>query len=173
MTRDPHDPVVRHFVDALVALPAREWDAIDARYTARARAMVAEGRLERNPRLENFMARTLNILQPSDAAMERIALAMMGMNRRLMERIIGGPAWRRQGTGPFRLLHEVLERPYVDKVLRMHVLLVVSLMQQRAQEPFAARLPDLYAPFEPSIPWASLVPPLLPATAATPDSRSS
>lgn len=173
MNPDPRDPVVRRFIDALVALPAREWDAIDARFSAETRTAVASGRLERNPRLENFIARTMNILQPSEATMKRVAYAIMGANRRILEAIVSGPAWRRQGTGPFRLLHEVLERPYVDAVLRMQVLLVVSLMQERAYEPFAVRLPDLYAPFEPSIPWASLLPPLLPGTATTPDSRPS
>lgn len=173
---DLKDPVVLRFIERLVALSATEWDGIRERSYALASLRVKRIPPPRNPALENFIARTFNILQPTDEALERIAFAMQGWSQRMFQGMLA-PRWRRHGTGPIRRLHETLELPYVDRIVRLDVLLLLLTMEHRAREAkragvrtWADMLREQYAPFEPVIPWASLVPTMLPGPTARTDS---
>jgi hypothetical protein len=173
---DLKDPVVLRFIERLVVLPAAEWDAIEARMRALSKARYEKSPPPRNPRLENFIARTFNILKPTDEMLERIGHAVMGMGEKSLRGMLA-PRWRTHGTGPIRRLTETLALPYVDRTVRLHVLLTLLNMEHRGRTPKlknhpspAENLRELYAAFEPVIPWASLVPPLLPGATAPPES---
>lgn len=173
---DLKDPVVLRFIERLAVLPAAEWDAIAARMQALAKARYENSPPPRNPRLENFIARTFNILKPTDEMLEGIAHGVMGMSEKSLRGMLA-PRWRTHGTGPIRRLTETLALPYVDRTVRLHVLLTLLNMEHRGRESKlqghpspAESLRHLYAAFEPVIPWATLVPTMLPGATAPPRS---
>lgn len=166
---DLHDPMVRRFVDALVAWAPKDWDAFDARLRA---DLEERARHEPTARFQDgvasFVARTLTLLDPSPGTRFAVTRGLQAMLDRLQRRMLG-PAWRRQGTGPTRLLLEALDRPWVAPTSRAWAMMVVGILSDRRH--FASDFVDkAYRPFEPAIPWASLHPPMLPGAAAGPHS---
>ena len=162
MVIDLNDPVITRFIGALITLTPSAWDAIDRRITSTAAAGPPIPPPPGVERTAKILAPIFDLFDPSPETLRSIMRRGSEVSSKLAVMALG-PAWRRQGTGPVRRLTEVLERGYITTQLRVAVLLVILAMRVRAQEGNAEVLREIYAPFEPAIPWASLVPPLLPA----------
>ena len=125
------DPLVRGYIERVCALTPAEWDRLATAGGASASAEALR-LVRRHP--------VLGALQSFQWLSMRRAMA---------------PLWRWWGTGPFRRLGEVLERPYVTPLARMWVYTGLMALRYRAlREPDL--LIQLYEHVEPVIPWASL-----------------
>lgn len=165
MAIDLTDPVTLRFVERLIALPPAEWDAIGARLRVLSRHHADEPLPPALERTIGALLRVLFFLRPSREALELFGRMLDG-NIHRMELAALAPAWRRQGTGPIRHLVEVLERPWVTRFVRSWVHVTLAMIASRAWAD-DAQFFHVYGPFEPTIPWSSLLPPSLPAPRAT------
>ena len=166
MNLDFTDPVTDRFIASLLTLTPSAWDAIDARMTAILDALPPSpppkiglgARLLAPVLVPVFYA--VAWADPSPAAVQAFCRRVGDLSSRAMLRYLG-PAWRRQGAGPIRHLVEVLTRGYISSQVRAWVVYMLAIMGHRGRGKNGAELRDLYAPFDPEIPWVSLLPPLL------------
>ncbi len=125
------DPLVRGYIERVCALTPADWDRLASVGGRRPSAEVWR-MLRRHP--------VLGALDSVQWLSMRSAMA---------------PLWRWWGTGPYRRLGEVLERPYVTPLARAWVYTGLMALRYRAlREPDL--LTRLYEHVEPVIPWASL-----------------
>ena len=160
---DPTDPVVVRFIDRICVLTPSAWDAIDARIDAMAASWAPGPTPPGVERMARILTPIFELFDPSPETL----LAAMRHTGKLSSKLLLvylEPAWRRQGTGPARHLTELLDRGYITTQLRFWVMLTLLAIRVRSRGDAADVLRDLYAPFEPVIPWASLLPPLLPVS---------
>lgn len=158
---DPTDPVAVRFIERIGVLTPSAWDAIDARIDAIA-ASAPPGPIP--PEIERTARILTPILELFDPSPETLLAAMRHAGRLSSKLLLMyvEPAWRRQGTGPARHLTELLDRGYITTQLRFWVVLTLVAIRMRSRSDAAEALRNFYAPFEPVIPWASLLPPQLP-----------
>lgn len=166
MPIDLTDPLTARFVARVVQLTARDWDGIHERLRARALAREFEPPPEWMQSIGRIVGAYVELAQPSPEGSMRVSRFVERASERMMRTQLG-PAWRRQGVGPIRHLVEVLERPYVTSLARTWTHLVLALLAIRGRNGRDDDLRDAYAPFEPVIPFASLLPPLLPPLATS------
>ena len=158
---DPTDPVAVRFIERIGVLTPSAWDAIDARIDAIAASWPREPTPPGVERMARILTPIFELFDPSPETL-RAAMRQAGkLSSKLLLAYVE-PAWRRQGTGPARHLTELLDRGYITTQLRFWVVLTLLAIRLRSRADSAEALRDFYAPFEPVIPWASLVPPLLP-----------
>ena len=172
MNIDLTDPVLDQFIARLITLTPSAWDAIDARMR------VILDALPPAPPPKVGVAAWLLVpvvapviyavawADPSPAAVQAFFNRAGDLSSRAMLRYLG-PAWRRQGAGPIRHLVEVLARGYITSQVRAWVVYLLWIMGHRGRGKNATELRDLYAPFDPEIPWLSLLPPLLAPSTGT------
>lgn len=168
MPIDLTDPLTARFIARVVQLTARDWDDVDARLRAVSRTRQVEPPPPWMETAGRILGGYIELAQPSPEAVMRFQRFVENASARLMLATLG-PAWRRRGVGPIRHLVEVLERPYVTPFARTWTHLVLMRLAVRARDERDDVLRDIYAPFEAVIPFASLLPPLLPAHAGPRD----
>ena len=166
MNIDLTDPVIDRFIASLLTLTPSAWDAIDARMSAILDALPPAP----PPKVGLAAWRLVPVVapvifavawaDPTPAAVRVFYDRVGDLSSRALLRYLG-PAWRRQGTGRIRHLVEVLARGYITSQVRAWVVYLLATMGHRGRGTNGAELRDLYAPFDPEIPWVSLLPPLL------------
>ena len=166
MDIDLTDSVIDRFIARLLTLTPTAWDAVDARMSAIFAALppapppkIGLGAWLLTPVLMPALLAAA-WADPSPEAVKAFFDRVEDFSSRAMLRHLG-PSWRRQGTGPVRHLVEVLTRGYITSQVRVWVIYLLAVLGRRGRDSDGARLRRLYAPFEPEIPWASLLPPLL------------
>ena len=124
---DIDEPMVQRYIARVIALPPAAWEALDAGAASWA---------------------------PRDGAGQIFVAALDGLNS-VSHRTMNAPLWRWWGTGPVRVLAEVLERPWVTPAARSRALLgLLAVRKRRVLTPVQLRV--AYASMEPVVPWASL-----------------